>query len=107
MSKQRVFSVYNDFRTGLFCKISFFLAVILLALYIFLKTSVFFIAEKSTGLAKDVRVFSQSSQVEAFAAFSLLLFASAIIFLFFSYQFAKLAKIAEEIENGEECKEVD
>jgi len=107
MVKKRVFSAYDDFKTGIFCKLSIFLGILLLIVYVILKTSVFFIAEKSTGLAKDIRVFSQSSQAEAIAAFSLLLFALGIILLFFNHQFGKLAKIAEEIENSEECEEVD
>lgn len=107
MFRKRVFSVYDDFKTGIFCKLSIFLATALLIFYFILKASVFYIAENSTGIIKEIRVFSQTSQAEAFAAFALLFFALGAILLFFKHQFCKLARIAEEVENSDEYKEIE
>ena len=107
MIKERHFSPYNDFKTGLFCKLSFFLAIILLAVYLFVKITSFTIDKNSTGLLKNIYDFSQTSQSDTILAFSILLFALGVILYFFHYQFGKLAKIAEEIENNEEYEEID
>jgi len=107
MVKIKYFSVYNDFRTGLFCKISFILGFILLIVYAIIKIIFFVSDENSSGFIKTIYDFSQNSQSDAIIAFSLLFFALGVILLFFHYQFAKLAKIAEDIENSNDLDETD
>ena len=107
MMKERHFSAYNDFKTGIFCKLSILLGIILLTIYAFLKISSAFIKEESTGWIQNMYNFSQSSRADSIIAFSIILFAVGVILYFFHYQFAKLAEIAEEIENSEEFEDFD
>ena len=107
MIKERRFSVYNDFKTGIFYKLSILLGIILLIIYAFLKISSAFIKEESTGWIQNIYNFSQSSRADSIIAFSIILFAVGVILYFFHYQFSKLAKIADEIENDEEIEEYD
>jgi len=72
MVKIKYFSVYNDFKTGLFCKISFILGFILLIIYAIIKITFFVSNEKSSGFVKTIYDFSQNSQSDAFIAFSVL-----------------------------------
>ena len=75
---------------------------ILLVVYAIIKI-IFFVSDKnSSGFIKTIYDFSQNSQSDAIIAFSLLFFALGVILLFFHYQFGKLAKIAEDIENSED-----
>ena len=107
MIKERHFSAYTDFKTGLFCKLTILIGIILLLIYGFVKISSVFINEESTGWIQSLYNFSQSSKADSIIAFSIILFAVGIILYFFHYQFAKLAEIAEEIENNEEFEEID
>ena len=107
MNKERHFSAYYDFRTGFFYKLSILLGIILIIIYASLKIISTFIKEESTGWVKALYDFSQSSKSEAIIAFAIILLAVGIILYFFHYQFSKLAKIAEEIENSDECEEID
>jgi len=100
MTKKRHFSVYNDFRTGFFCKLSIFLGLTLIALYIIIKAFSFFIKEESSSLLQNIYNFSQSGRCESILAFSLILIAVGVILYFFHCQFGKLAEIAEEIEGN-------
>ena len=84
MFKKRNISVYSDLKTGFFCKFFVILGAILLIFYIIQKTiPLVGISENTLGI------------ILAFAILSLGL---GFILYFLSRQFAKLAKIAEEIE---------
>jgi len=107
MIKERHFSAYNDFKTGIFYKLSILLGIILLIIYAFLKISSVFIKGESAGWIQNIYNFSQSSRADSIIAFSVILLAVGVILYFFHYQFSKLAKIAEEIENGKEIEEYD
>ena len=103
--KERSFSAYHDFNTGIFCKISIFFGIILLIFYVFIKISANFFNNDSNGLTQNIYNFSQSAQADSIIAFSVLLLAVGVILYFFHCQFGKLAKIAEEIENNEDLEE--
>jgi len=84
MFKKRNISVYSDLKTGFFCKFFVILGAILLISYIIQKTiPLVVLGENTLGI------------ILAFAILSLGL---GFILYFLSRQFAKLAKIAEEIE---------
>jgi amino acid transporter len=101
MFKKRYISVHSDFKTGLFYKISLILGLILLIIFIIIKVTSFIVGSDSTGFAGDIYNFSQTPYINTIFAFSILLFAAAVILYFFNCQFAKLSKIAEELENEE------
>jgi hypothetical protein len=71
------------------------------------KISGIIIGEESSGLGKQIYDFSQSSHPNIILAFSILLIGFGIILYFFHCQFAKLAKIADEIEKSEDQDEID
>jgi len=105
MLKRRYFSVHSDFKTGFFYKLSLFLGVFLLIVFIFLKASSFLIGGGSSGIPQQIYDFSQTTYPESILAFSIILIAVGFILYFFHYQFGKLAKIADEIEKGEDFEE--
>jgi len=73
--------------------------------YIIIKLISLFISEESGGFLQSIYNFSQSSRCESILAFSVILIAVGVILYFFNCQFGKLAKIAEEIENGKDLEE--
>lgn len=87
MVKSRKISVHSDLKTGLFCKISLIIGIILIAVYLiqFLISSIN-IGENIAGII---------------LSFSIIFIGLGIILYFFQCQFAKLSKIAEDIEK--EC----
>lgn len=107
MFKKRNISVYNDLKTSFFCKFSLFLGLFLLFVFVFFKVSSLFISQGDTGFLQLIYDFSRSSYVDSIIAFSIIFLGIGIILYFFHYQFAKLAKIADEIENEEELKRTD
>ena len=107
MLKKRFFSAQDDFKTGFFCKITLFFGVILFLFFSFTKLSALIIGENSTGFTKQIYDFSQTSVPNTILAFSILLLGIGLIFYFFHCQFAKLAKIADEIEELENHEEND
>jgi preprotein translocase subunit SecY len=106
MLQKRYFSTKNDFKTGFLSKFLLFLGILLLIVYIILKIITLFVDEKSTGFLNQLYNFAQSSSTDSILAFSIILIAISIIFYFFHIQFAKLEKIADEIES-KECFEDD
>ena len=104
MFKKKHFSVYDDFKTGFLYKLSFFIGLILLIAYIFLKIVSFFSNESGAGLIGTLYELSQSGFADSAIAFSIVFIGLGFILYFFHRQFAKLAKIADEIERGEETK---
>ena len=107
MFKKRYFSAHDDFKTGFFCKISLFLGLVLLLIFIFFIVSGLIIGDNSSGFAKQIYDFSQTNYPNSFLAFSIILFAIGVILYFFYCQFAKLAKIADEIEKAEDLDDFD
>jgi Zn-dependent protease with chaperone function len=84
MFKKRNISVYSDLKTGFFCKFLLILGIVLLIFYILQKT--IFLVDIDENI------------VGSLLAFAILSLGLGFILYFLSRQFAKLAKIAEEIE---------
>jgi hypothetical protein len=87
MVKKHLLSAHNDLKTGFFCKFFLILGCILFIIYLVVTLL------HPVGLSDGV-----TGAVLAFAILSLGL---GLILYFFSCQFAKLSKIAEEVENDE------
>jgi len=104
MVRTKYFSVYSDFKSSLFAKIFFILAIIFLVVFVIL--SIFNIAfpADSDGLIGEIVTVANSSFTETCLALFILLFGLALISLFFHHQFKKLASIADEIEELEKCE---
>jgi hypothetical protein len=105
--KEKYHSAYDDFRTGFFCKLSLFLGFALLIVYIFLRVSSLLINQNDTSFLRLIYDASKSGYTDSLIAFSILLIGIGFILYFLHYQFAKLAKIADEIESKMEDKELD
>ncbi len=101
MFKKRYISVHSDFKTGILYKISLILGLILLIIFIFLKIFSIIVGSESSGFFEQIYNFSQTSYINTILAFSILLLGAAVILYFFYCQFAKLSKIAEDLENDE------
>jgi len=87
MVKKYLFSAHNDLKTGFFCKFFLILGCILFIMYL-VETLL-----HPVGLSDGV--------IGTILAFAILSLGLGLILYFFSYQFAKLSKIAEEVENDE------
>jgi hypothetical protein len=107
MFKKRYFSAGSDFKTGFLYKLSFFLGLSLLIIFIFFKVSSFIIGEKNSGILNDIYNFAQTKYLESILAFSIIFIAVGFILYFFYSQFEKLAKIADDIENEEDSEDAD
>ena len=87
MAKKHLFSVHNDFKTGIFCKFFLILGCILFSIYLIeMLLHLFELSNDSIGI------------ILAFAILSLGL---GLILYFFSRQFTKLSQIAEGVEQDE------
>ena len=113
MLKKRYFSAQSNFKTGIFCKLAFFLGILLLIISLFFIVSSFLIGEGSSGILQQIYDFShtkipnsETTYPSLILAFSILSLGVGIIFYFFHCQFSKLAKIADEIEKGEEIEDL-
>jgi amino acid transporter len=104
MFKKKYFSVNNDFRSGILCRLAVYLGIIFLTIFFILKIISIF-GQEEASIIGQIYSLSQSTYPNSFFAFSLIFFAVGVIFYFFNCQFSKLAKIAEEIENSEEFLE--
>ena len=93
MFKKRNISVYSDLKTGFFCKILLTLGIFLL---------IFYIIEK-TILLVDI----SETILGSLLAFAILSLGIGFILYFLSSQFAKLAKIAEEIEKENVTEDIE
>ncbi len=93
MVKKHIFSAHNDLKTGFFSKFFLILGGILLAIYL-----VEFVAHP-LGLGEDLNGI--------ILAFAILCIGLGLISYFFSCQFSKLSKIAEEIETDESLIDPD
>jgi TRAP-type C4-dicarboxylate transport system permease small subunit len=105
--KEKYHSAYDDFRTGFFCKLSLFLGFALLIVYAFLRISSLLINQNDTSFLRLIYDVSKSGYIDSLMAFSILLIGVGFILYFLHYQFAKLAKIADEIESKIEDEEPD
>jgi hypothetical protein len=93
MVKKHIFSAHNDLKTGFFCKFFLILGCILIILY------VVEIVAHPLNLSDDM--------TGTILAFSILFVGLGLISYFFSCQFAKLSKIAEEVENDESLMDLE
>ena len=93
MFKKRNISVYSDLKTGFFCKLLFIIGIILLIFYIVQKTIPF--------------VDISESILGSILAFAILTLGLGFILYILSRQFAKLAKIAEEIEKENITQDIE
>lgn len=98
MIKERKYSANTDFKTGFFFKITFFLGMILLIIFLILKITSLTIDRNSTGILKEFYQISISTNLDTIGALSIVFIGLCIILYFFKKQFNKLAEIAEEIE---------
>jgi hypothetical protein len=87
MVKKHIFSAHNDMKTGFFCKFFLILGCIFLFLYIVE------VVAHPLNLSDDM--------TGTILAITILLIGLGLIAYFFSCQFAKLSKIAEDVENDE------
>ncbi len=93
MGKKHFFSAHSDFKTGFLCKIFLIIGCILFIVY---------------AVEAGVHPLQLNEDtVGTILAFSILFLGLGLISYFFSCQFAKLSKIAEEIENDESLLEED
>jgi hypothetical protein len=107
MIKKRFFSAKEDFKTGFLYKLFLLIGIILLSIFIIIKTTVLFIDKNSLGFAKQIYDFSQTNYPNSILAFSIIILAIAVILYFFYCQFVKLAKIADELEMEEESNDIN
>jgi hypothetical protein len=89
MAKRHLVSAHSDLKTGFFCKFFLILGGILVALYLIF---IFF-----RVLGEDV--------AGAILAFAILFLGFGCVLYFFSCQFAKLSRIAKEVESDESLSE--
>jgi uncharacterized membrane protein len=87
MAKKHIFSAHNDFKTGFFCKFFLILGCILFIIYL-VETLL-----HPIGLSDD--------GIGTILAFVILCLGLGLILYFFSRQFTRLSKIAEEVEQDE------
>ena len=93
MVKKHIFSAHTDMKTGFFCKFFLILGCIFLILYIVE------VVAHPLNLSGDM--------TGTFLAFTILFIGLGLIAYFFSCQFAKLSKIAEEVENDESLMDTE
>ena len=105
MFKKKYYSAHYDFKTGFFYKFTLFLGITLLAIYLLTKLIALTIGNQDVHIIQVIYEFSQSNSVEVILAFSLILIAIGFMLYFLHRQFAKLAKIVEEIEKEEGLEE--
>lgn len=106
MIKKRYFSINENFKTCFLYKFFLLIGIILLLIFVFFKVSALIIDKESSGFAKQIYDFSQSTYPNSILALSIIIIAISIIFYFFYCQFVKLAKIADEIEKEEESNDL-
>jgi hypothetical protein len=101
MPKKRSFPVHYDFKTGLLCKFFLFIGSLLFILFIFLKIFSFLSIDKTQDLLGSIYHLSISNIPDTTLGFSIIFLGIGLILYFFQHQFAKLAEIADEIEQDE------
>jgi amino acid transporter len=104
MFKKRYFSAHNDFKTGILYKVALIIGLTLLIIYFIIISISYIFGSDSSGFVSDIYNFTQDGSINTILAFSILFIGASIILYFFCCQFAKLSKIAEEIDNDENLK---
>ena len=99
MFKKRVFSVYGNFKTCILNKLLLTIGIALVAIFTFIKIAGFFGEGTNDGFLFQMNELSNSTISESIIAFSVIFIGVGLILFFFNCQLAKLAKIADEIEN--------
>ncbi|MBN2603916.1 MAG: hypothetical protein JXA91_07285 [Candidatus Thermoplasmatota archaeon] len=107
MIKERHFSTHQDFKTGIFFKISILLGIILLIFYIILLLIHNLTEKTDSGLISIIQKLANSSIAETILAFAIIFIGLGLISYFFYIQFSKLSKITDEIEKIEEDDEIE
>ncbi|MDH7517065.1 MAG: hypothetical protein QHH19_01790 [Candidatus Thermoplasmatota archaeon] len=98
MFKKRFFSVYDDFRTGLFSKLSFLFGMVLLFVYVFLKIVFLLVGEGGGGFFGLIYDLADSSFADSVIAFSIIFFGIGFVLYFLHVQFVKLAMITDDFK---------
>lgn len=87
MGKKHFFSAHTDFKSGFFCKFFLIIGCVFFILY---------------ALEAVVHLLQLNDEVVGIIlAFAILFLGLGLISYFFSCQFAKLSRIADEVENDE------
>ena len=107
MIKEKRFSSHQDFKTGVFFKISILLGIILLIFYLVLQSVASFIEKTDSGLISIIQNLANSSIAETVLAFAIIFIGLGLISYFFYVQFSKLSKISDEIEEIDESEEIE
>jgi hypothetical protein len=105
MFKKRYFSTQHDFKSGILCKLSLFFGFLFLGIYLFFVILSFVLSSESQGFLKQLYDISKSSTPVSIVSLAMILIFAGIVLYLFSCQLAKLDKIADEIEKGEEFLE--
>jgi hypothetical protein len=101
MIKNRYYSAYNDFKTGILYKIFLIIGFIFLFIFILLiLISKISDINNSIGILKYLYDLSISNFPDILISFSIILISIGLILYFFKRQFEKLAEIADEIEKN-------
>jgi len=106
MFKKKYYSVHGDFKTGILCKFTLFIGILLLLISLFFIIASVLIGDESSGILRQIYNFSQTTIPTSLLSFSLIFIAVGVILYFFHCQFAKLEKIADEIEKDENLEDV-
>lgn len=104
MIKEKRFSPHQDFKTGIFFKVSILLGIILLILYLVLRLIDNVTEVADSGLISIIQNLANSSIAETILAFAIILIGLGLIAYFFHIQFSKLSKISEEIEGEDQIE---
>ena len=105
MLKKRYFSTHHNFKTGILCKLTLFLGFLFLIIYLIFLVISLVLNNENTGFLKQLFDISQSTIPLSLVSLAALLIFFGVLLYFFSCQFAKLEKIADEIENSEEIND--
>jgi len=105
MFKKRYFSIHHDFKTGILCKLTLFFGILFVIIYLIFIIISIVLNNEITGFLKQLFDISQSTVPLSLVSLGALLIFFGILLYFFSCQFAKLEKIADEIENSEEFRD--
>ncbi len=100
MIKNKHYSVYSDFKTGILYKIFISVGIIFITIFISLKITSK-IPFENIGFLNYFYNISTSQFPEIILSISILLLSFGLILYFLNLQFLKLSKIANEIENKE------
>ena len=107
MFKKRYLSAHSDFKTGFYYKLSLFVGLLFVIIFIFFKGTSSIIGPGSSGIPQQIYDFAQTTYPDSILALGVIFLAVGIILYFFCCQVAKLTKIADEIEKGENLEDFE